>query len=180
MYMPGIVLVRPFLLFFFFSFFLYAVKCLFIDLVGGVGSPAHDLLGLEPEGNLAGGALHRVGTVAHIAADVDGVVAANGTGEGVGRVGGTEKGAAALDDVLAFPHHADNRAGGKVLHEGGEERLGREVRVVTLSLLLGGLEHLERHQLESLALKAGDDLTDESALDAVRLDGDEGALGRHE
>jgi hypothetical protein len=35
------------------------------------------------------------------------------------------------------------------------------------------------HQLEALLLETGDDLGDEAALDAVRLDHDEGALAGH-
>jgi len=47
---------------------------------------------------------------------------------------------------------------------------------VSLEELRRGLHELEGHKLEALLLEALDDLRDDPALDAVRLDHDEGAL----
>jgi hypothetical protein len=57
-----------------------------------------------------------------------------------------------------------------------EEGLGRKVAIVSLEELRRGLHELEGHKLEALLLEALDDLRDDPALDAVRLDHDEGAL----
>ena len=65
---------------------------------------------------------------------------------------------------------------GHVLDEPGEERLLGEVSVVVLQKLGGGLHELHGHELESFVLKPLDDLPDNSAVDAIRLDHDEGAL----
>ena len=65
---------------------------------------------------------------------------------------------------------------GHVLDEPGEERLLGEISVVVLQKLGGGLHELHGHELESFVLKPLDDLPDNSAVDAVRLDHDEGAL----
>jgi hypothetical protein len=54
----------------------------------------------------------------------------------------------------------------------GEEGLVLEVGVVLLEVLLGRGSELEGSDLEAALLEAGDDLTDETALDAVRLDHD--------
>lgn len=57
-----------------------------------------------------------------------------------------------------------------------EERLGGKVRVVALSLRLGGPQHLQPHELESLVLKTGDNGGDEATLHAIGLDGNESAF----
>jgi hypothetical protein len=61
-------------------------------------------------------------------------------------------------------------------HTYREKRLGGQVRVVALSLRLGGPQHLQPHELEALVLEAGDDGCDEATLHAIGLDGNEGAL----
>jgi hypothetical protein len=40
------------------------------------------------------------------------------------------------------PYHSDDGARREVVHQAGEERLLREISVVLLSELLGGLDHL--------------------------------------
>lgn len=138
--------------------------------------PVGQLLGLEPEGQLAGGGLGTVTAVADVAADVDGVVTTDGTGEGGGGVGLTEQGAAALDGTLTLPAHGADGARGEVLGQTVVEGLGGQVNVVLLGLLHGGDEQLHGHQLESLLLETGDDLTDQTTLDTVGLDRDKGTL----
>lgn len=75
-----------------------------------------------------------------------------------------------LDDVLALPDHGNNGAGAHVLDETRVEGLALEVLVVLLEVLLRGVDHLEGDELVAALLETLDDLTDESALDAVRLD----------
>lgn len=48
--------------------------------------------------------------------------------------------------------------------------------VVSLRLLLGGVEELEADELEAFLLESFDDVSDEAALDTVGLDCDEGTL----
>ena len=64
----------------------------------------------------------------------------------------------------------------KVLNEGGEEFLASKISIVTSSLLGGGVGHLHGNKFVTLSLKALDDLTDESTLDTIGLDGNEGSL----
>lgn len=59
-----------------------------------------------------------------------------------------------------------------VLDEASEERLAGEVLVVGLEELSAGLVQLESGELEALLLEAAEDLSDEAALHAVRLDHD--------
>ena len=83
---------------------------LLVDPLGLGGLPLEDLRGREPEGNLLLGVLNAVGAVADVAADIDGVVTTDGAGGGGQGVGGTEDGAAGLDDVLALPDHGADGA----------------------------------------------------------------------
>merc|ERR1719342_1603273 len=54
-----------------------------------------------------------------------------------------------------------------------------EVGVVLLQVFHRGLHHLHGDQLETLLLKARDNLANQATLDAVRLDHDEGSLSGH-
>ena len=65
---------------------------LLVDPVELGGLPGDNLTLLEPESNLLLGVLDGVGTVADVAADVDGVVATDGAGRRGKGVGGTEDG----------------------------------------------------------------------------------------
>lgn len=80
------------------------------DPVGLGVLPLDQLGGSEPEGNLLLGVLDGVGTVADVAADVQGVVATDGAGSGGQGVGGAQDGAAGLDGVLALPDHGADGA----------------------------------------------------------------------
>lgn len=82
---------------------------LLVDPVVCGGFPGLDLIWLEPEGNLLLGILDAVGTVADVAANIDGVVTTDGTWSRGERVGGTEKNSSSLDGITAFPDHGDNR-----------------------------------------------------------------------
>merc|ERR1719409_845133 len=138
------------------------------------GLPLADALG-EPKGDLGIGGLDGVGTVADVAADLDAEVAADGAHGGLGGHGGAEHLASLEDDVLALPDHANDRTGGHVVDEAGEEALRGEVLVVLLHVLPAGTRELHGNQLVALLLEALDDFAGESALDAVGLDHDVGA-----
>jgi len=91
---------------------------LLVDPLGSGVLPLEDLGGAEPEGNLLLGALDRVGAVADVAANVDGVVTADGTGSGGQGVGGTQNGTAGLNDVLTLPDHGADGTAQHVWHRG--------------------------------------------------------------
>ena len=63
-----------------------------------------------------------------------------------------------------------------ILDESSEEALGGQISVVVLEKFLGSLHELHGDELESFVLEPLDDLPDNAAVDAVRLDHDEGAL----
>ena len=53
-----------------------------------------------------------------------------------------------------------------------EERLVRQILVVLLKVLLGRRDHLESNELVAALLESLDDIANQAALDAVRLDRD--------
>merc|ERR1719184_722365 len=153
---------------------------LLVDPVLLGGGPVTELLGLEPEGNLVVGRLNSVRAMADVAPDMDGEVSPDGSREGSGRVGFTKHNTTSLHCVQTLPNHGADRAAGHVGDKPTEESLAGEVSVVLLQVLHRGLHHLHRDQLETLLLKARDNLANKAALDAVRLDHDEGPLSGHD
>lgn len=104
------------------------------------------------------------------------VIATNGADISIQGVGGTDELAALLDDVKALKSNSNHRAAGDVLNQGGEEGLGSEIRVVSLSQLLGDVQELEAAEGESLGQEAAKDGGDQATLDAIGLDHDESGL----
>merc|ERR1712076_6804 len=150
---------------------------LLVDPLLGHAGVGHQLLWLEPKSDLLLGAVDGVATVADVSADVDAEVAADRARGGSQRVGGTEHGTALLDGVLALPDHGADWATGHVLDEAGEEALAAQVGVVLLEVSLAGHAELQGGELVAASLESGDDVRHEAALDAVRLDSNEGSLG---
>lgn len=132
---------------------------------------------VTPEGNLLLCGLHRVGAVADVTANLNTEVSSDGAGLAVSRVGLTQHHPPCLDRVESLPDHGHHGAGGHVGHQAGKEGLLGQIGIVLLQVLLGSLHKLHGDQLESLLLEPLDNLADQPAVDAVRLDHDEGALG---
>jgi len=131
---------------------------------------------LEPEVDLVVGRLDGVGAVADVSADVDAEVTANGAWLRVGWLGCTEHLSASLDGVVSLPNHGANWAGVHVLDKTWEEWLLGQVSVVLLEVLLTWLADLHGDELEALFLEALEDFTDETTLNTVWLNHDEGSL----
>lgn len=144
---------------------------------GVVGAAPVDDAIRKPQRNLLVGALHSVTPVDNVPADLDAVVATDGTRLRGSRVSGANDLAASGNGSLPLPHHGHHRAGDNVLHQGAEEGLGGEVGVVLLGEGALHLHHLHSLKEEALLLKTADDVADKAALHAVRLDHDEGHLG---
>lgn len=112
---------------------------LFVDPIDGSRGPGDQLLLVEPQSDLLLGRLDGIGAVDDVAADLDAEVTTDGAGQGVGGVGGTEHLTAGLDHIEALPDHGHHGAGVHVVDESGEEGASRQVGVVLLQQLLGGL-----------------------------------------
>ena len=134
------------------------------------------LLSLEPKANLVVGGLDGVRAVDDVSADIDAEVTADGAGGGVEGLGGTEHLAAGDDGVVALPDHGADGAGGGVVDETLEEVLGGQISVVLLEVFTAWSAQLHGDELEALSLEAGKDLTNESSLDTIGLDHDEGSF----
>lgn len=114
--------------------------------------------------------------MANVSADINTEVASDGARVGVKRLGGAEHLSAGQDDVVALPDHAANWTRCCILDKPWEERLGLEVSVVLLKLLLAGLAEFHAHEFKALCLESLEDGSDESSLDTIGLDHDICAL----
>jgi hypothetical protein len=107
--------------------------------------------------------------VADVTADLNAKVSTDGSHRAVTGHGGTEHLASLKTGVLALPDHGNHWSRDHVRDETREELLALQVGVVVLHVLLGGASHLHGDQLVSLLLKATDDFSNKSSLDAIRL-----------
>merc|ERR1712115_221201 len=144
--------------------------------LGGM-SVAHELLRLEPKGDLLLGRVDGVRAVTDVSADIDAKVASDGAWGGSERVCGAEHGSALLDGVLALPNHGTDWATVHVVDKSSEEALAAEVGVVLLEVSLAWHAELHGDQLVASLLESSDNVGDKASLDTVRLDGNEGSLG---
>lgn len=96
----------------------------------------------------------------------------NGSHGGLAGHGSSEHLATLKDDVLALPDHGADGSAGHVRDEAGEEALAGEISVVLLHVLAAGGGELHGDELVALLLEAGDNFSDEAALDAIGLDHD--------
>lgn len=103
----------------------------------------------EPKTDLVLGRLDRVGTVADVTTNVDGVLETDGTRSRVRGLGRTEDGTTGLDDITTLPDHGDHGARVHVLDQSREEGLLLEVSVVLLEVLLARGDHLEGDELRT-------------------------------
>jgi len=128
----------------------------------------NDALG-EPELDLFLSVLDRVRTVADVAASGKCKITTNSTGLRAKRVSRAEHHTARFDGVKALPNHGDDRARSHVLDQTREERPVLQVLVVLLEVLGRSVNELEGNELEATLLETADDVSDETAVDAVGL-----------
>jgi len=147
-----------------------------VDPVVRAGLPAHQLLWLEPQADLLLGTLYRVTAVADVPADLDAEIPSDGAWFGLSGVGLTQHHSASFHCALALPNHGNYWARVHVVDEACEEWSVLKVIVVLLQELFRGVCHFQAHEFEALHLEPLDDLSHESPVDSIRLDGDEGAF----
>lgn len=131
----------------------------------------------EPDGDLALGGLWGVGTVNHVGGHLKSEVAADGTWGCLGNwVGATSKLAPCLDSAWALNNASDQWCGGDEVHQLTEEWLVSVLCIVFLSSLAVCNAQVKSGEFQAFALDAGDDFTDEAALNAVWLDQNQGTF----
>ena len=130
----------------------------------------------EPHSEFLLAILNAVRSVDDVASNLDAVHATDAAGVRVLGVGGTNDLSSLLDDILTLEGNSDNGAADDVVNQRGEERLGREIRIVTLSEILGDIHELEATESVALCQEAVEDGGNQVALDAIRLDHDESGL----
>jgi len=159
----------------------FVAKISFVNKAVGGGFPVDQLLGLEPKRDLLLGRLLGVGTVNDVATQVDAEITANRSWEGLLRISLTHHHSASFGGILAFPHHGNDGTRGDELDELVVKGLVFQVDIMLLDMLRRSLHEFHGDKLEASLLESFDDITDESALDSIRLHHDESAVGvRHD
>ena len=147
------------------------------DLVGGC--PIAELGGLKPKADLKGGRVGPIRAVDHIAADVHGQVTADRAGLGLQGLGGPNQLAGTGNHAIAFPNHRHHGAAGNEVHQASKKGALPVDAVVAFSQGPAGGQLFQTDQLETLALKTAEDLTHQTPLDPIRLDGNKAAFDGH-
>lgn len=110
----------------------------------------------------------------HVLAHGQSEVAADGAWGGLGHwVRAAGQLTPSVDGALALNDACNQWCGGDEVHQLAEERLIGVLFVVLLSGLAVSGAEIQLHQLQALALDAGDDFANVAVLDAVWLDQDE-------
>lgn len=142
-------------------------------LVAGVRDK---LLGLKPESNLILRCLRAIASMNDVSSNNNSKITPDGSWFRFLWVCSANKFPPVLDNTLSFPNHGKYGARAKEVAQSTEERSFFEIMIVLLGKFLGWNHQLDGNELESFSLKPGHYLRNEASLDAVRLDGDEGAL----
>lgn len=111
-----------------------------------------------------------------VASEINGKITANRPGLGFERLRLAEHLTSLFDDILAFPTHAHDRSGTEELHQSGKERLGGQIGVMRGRHVFGRPDHFETHEFVAAFFESGDNVSDQSALDAIGFDGQKGAF----
>src|SRR6185437_4420294 len=130
----------------------------------------------EEDLDLSLGRLWRVAAVDDVLRHLQSVVAADGARRSLDRVGSPGERAERLDGAVALGHDRDKWAGGDEIDKFPEEGLFRVLGVVRVRGVRVDCAQFERDHFQALALNSGNNIPDQAALDAVRLDEDKGAL----
>src|SRR3984885_15025119 len=124
------------------------------------------------------GAVGGVRAVHDVLRDLQGVVAPDGAGQRLDRIGRAGERPERLDGPVALGHQRDQRPGSDEIDQFAKEWALGVLGVVRVRRLRLDCAHLKRDYLQAFALNSGNHVTDDVAADAVRLDQNEGAL-RH-
>src|SRR5208283_21960 len=139
-----------------------------------------DLLGPEPEGDLALGRLWAVAAVHEVVLLADREVPAYGSGSRGDAAGGTEHAPNDADRLVSPQHADDDRAAGDERDQAFEERLALVLGIVLLPERSIDPDQLECCNSQSLAFKSCQDLTNQPALNTVGLEDNQGTLHARE
>ena len=130
----------------------------------------------EPEFKFSFGVFGAGGGVDEVVLNGEGHVAADGAGFGFHGVGGSHHGADGSDRVGAGDGHGDDRAAGEIVDDVFEEGAFAVLVVVGFDGFARGVHQFHSGDFEAAEFDTARDFADEVALDAARLDEDEGGF----
>ena len=147
-----------------------------VDPLLFVAGVRDQLPGLKPETNLSLCSLWAIASMDDVPANNNSKVTPDGSWFRLLWVCSTNQFSPVLDNTLSFPNHGKHRARAKEVTQSIEERSVFQIMIVLLSKFFGWNHQLDGNKLESFSFKSGQYLRNQAPLDAVRLDGDKGAL----
>lgn len=108
----------------------------------------------KEERDFASSGFYRIGTMGAVLSEAISVVSAQGTGQGVRRVGGAQQVTVTLNCIFAFQDGNHDRAGGHEFNQAIEERTTFVLSIETASLLNGQMQHFGADDFEPLQLQS--------------------------
>lgn len=114
----------------------------------GLASARANLAFSKEERDFAGSGFYRVGTVGAVLGEAVSVVSAQGTRQGVCRIGGAQQVTVTLYRIFAFQNGNHDRAGGHELNQTVEERATFVLSIETTSLFNGQVQHFGADDFE--------------------------------
>jgi len=114
--------------------------------------------------------------VTDVTSNLNAEITSDGSRGRVSWVGGSQHHSSSLDSIETLPNHGEDWTTSHVFDQTTKERLGGEVSIVVLEVVLRGLHELHGHQLEAFVLEPLDDLSADATVNGIRLDHDEGSL----
>lgn len=107
----------------------------------------------KEERDFAGSGFYRIGTVGAVLGEAVSVVSAQGTRQGVCRIGGAQQVTVTLYRIFAFQNGNHDRAGGHELNQTVEERATFVLSIETTSLFNGQVQHFGADDFEPATSK---------------------------
>lgn len=152
---------------------------LLVDVALQRAAPRSNLLRLEPEGYLTCRILKVGRSMDDVPTNIDAEITAYCARSGLGRLRDAHHGARYAHHIGAFPDHSADGAAGQELAEASKEGSGGVFLIMLFNKVLRGYKELHGNKFEAPTLEAGDDLTDKTALDAIRFHHEESTLTCH-
>mmetsp|Transcript_15108 Transcript_15108/g.28645 ORF Transcript_15108/g.28645 Transcript_15108/m.28645 type:complete len:207 (+) Transcript_15108:255-875(+) len=112
----------------------------------------------------------------NVSTQIDRIVASNRAGFGAERLCFTQHLSSLLDDILAFPTHADNGTRTKELDKSPKEGFLLQVGVMGGGHFFRRPNHFQTHQFVATLFEPSNNITHQTPLDTVGFDGQEGTF----
>ena len=138
--------------------------------------PCGNLVILEPESDFLVGTFNWITSVNDVSTNINAEISSDGAWLWLVGSCGSQHLSAGGNSVVTFPDHSGNWAWVCVFNESSEETFWTEVRVVLFEVLFAWGGQFQGYEFEAFSFESWDDFSDQSSLDTVWLNHDEGSF----